>query len=268
MFAKPLAFLKKDFLNEASYKLGFLFNMITVLASILGYYYIDRLFGQEMVPHLEEFGVNYFAYVLLSMTFFSYAGVGLGSFSGRITAEQAEGTLEAILLTPTKISTLLFSFGLWNLILATVDAAVYIFFGIFLFKINFSNINFLSSAVVLLLTVTSFSGLGILSASFIMAFKRGNPVGWLVSTLEGLVSGVYFPVSVLPFWLQLAAKCLPITYGIRAMELAIYKGYSLAQLRSEIGFLLFFSLLLLPLSFVVFKYSLKKARKDGTLSQY
>jgi ABC-2 type transport system permease protein len=268
MFEKPLAFLKKEFLIESSYKFAFIFNVFSVLASILIYFFIDKLFGQKMAAHLEEFGVNYFSYVLLGMAFFSYIGSGLGSFSGRIQSEQMQGTLEAILLTPTKASTILLSMGLWNLIFATLDLAIYITLGIFLFKINFTQINMLSALTTLILTIISFSALGILSASFTLVFKRGNPVAWAINNLEGLLGGVYFPITVMPGWLQLLAKFFPITYAIRAIELAVYKGYSLARLSKEIGFLFFFSLLLLPLSLATFKYALKKSRRQASLGQY
>lgn len=268
MFKKPFAFIKKDFLVESSYKLSFIFNIFTVLISVLSYFFIDKLFGHKIVSHLEEFGVNYFSYVLLSMAFFSYIGVGLGSFSNRIRSEQMQGTLEALLLTPTKISTILFSLGLWNLLFATVDMAIYIMLGIFLFKIGFANVNILSTLVILFLTIISFGSLGILSASFIMVFKRGNPVGWIINGLEGLIGGVYFPITIMPAWLQFLARFFPITYAIRAIELAVYKGYSIIQLNKEIGFLLLFSLLLLPLSISSFKYSLKKVRANGSLSHY
>jgi len=268
MLIKVSAFLKKDFLIESSYKLAFLLNIFTILISILTYFFIDKLFGQRMVSHLQEFGVNYFSYVLLSMAFFSYIGVGLGSFSSRIRSEQIQGTLEAILLTPTKISTILISLVFWNLCFATFNTAVYILLGIFLFKINFANINLLSTIVILLLTITSFAGLGILSASFIIVFKRGNPISWFINTMQGLIGGVYFPISVMPGWLQLLAKFFPIAYAIRAIELAVYRGFGLAQLGKEISFLILFSALLLPLSFVSFKFALKKARLQGSLMQY
>ena len=268
MLKKPLAFIKKDFLNESSYKLSFIFRIFSVLTSILSYYFIDKLFGSRMVGYLEEFGVNYFSYVLLSMAFFSYVGVGLGSFSGRIRSEQVQGTLEALLMTPTKISTILFSMSLWNLLFASLNMAIYFMAGKYLFKINFDNINILSTLVILILTIASFSSLGILSASFIMVFKRGNPVGWIISSLEGLIGGVYFPVTVLPVWLQFTAKFFPITYAIRAIQLAVYRNYSLTQLTKETGFLLLFSILLLPLSLFSFKYALKKARQQGSLVQY
>lgn len=268
MLKKPLAFIKKDFLIESSYKLSFIFSIFSVLISILSYFFIDKLFGRRIVSHLEEFGVNYFSYVFLSMAFFSYIGIGLGSFAGRIRSEQIQGTLEAVLLTPTRISTILFSMSLWNLLFATLNMAIYITAGIYLFKISFAGINILSTFVILLLTILSFSGLGILSASFIMIFKRGNPVGWVISSVQGLIGGVYFPVTVMPAWLQLLAKFFPITYAIRAIELAVYKNYSLTQLTKEIGFLLLFSFLLLPLSLFSFKYALKKARQQGSLIQY
>jgi ABC-2 type transport system permease protein len=268
MLKRTLAFLKKDFLIESSYKLSFLLNIFAVFTSVLGYFFIDKLFGHRMVRQLQEFGVNYFSYVLLSMAFFSYIGVGLGSFSSRIRSEQMQGTLEAVLLTPTKISTILIALAIWNLCFATLDMSIYILLGIFLFKINFANINWLSTLVILFLTITSFSGLGILSASFIIVFKRGNPVGWIINSLEGLIGGVYFPVSVMPFWLQFLARFFPITYAIRAIELAVYRGFSLVQLSKEIGFLVLFSCLLLPLSLASFKYALKKARRQGSLLQY
>ena len=268
MLKRTLAFLKKDFLIESSYKLSFLLNIFAVLVSILTYFFIDKLFGHRVVSHLEEFGVNYFSYVLLSMAFFSYIGVGLGSFSSRIRSEQIQGTLEALLLTPTKISIILLSLALWNLCFATLNVVIYILAGIFLFNINFTNVNLLSTLVILILTITSFSGLGILSASFIMVFKRGNPVGWVINSLQGLIGGVYFPITVMPVWLQFLARFFPITYAIRAIELAVYRGFGLSQLGEEIGFLLLFSCLLLPLSFASFKYALKKARQQGSLLQY
>jgi ABC-2 type transport system permease protein len=202
------------------------------------------------------------------MAFFGYVGVGMGSFSERIRAEQVQGTLEAVLLTPTRISTILFSLTLWNLILATVDMLIYIGLAVFVFKINFANINLLSTFVIFVLTILSFSALGIISASFIMVFKRGNPFGWVVASLEGLIGGVYFPITILPAWLQFLAKFFPITYAIRAVQLAVYKGYALSQLWKEVAFLLLFSALLLPLSLISFKYSVRKARRDGTLAQY
>jgi ABC-2 type transport system permease protein len=202
------------------------------------------------------------------MALFSYIGIGLNSLSAHLHIEQIQGTLEAVLTTPVKIPTVLFALSAWRLLLATFDMFIYIAIGVFVFKINFSSANMLSVFIVLILTIASFSSLGIISASFIMVFKRGNPLSWVITATEGLVGGVYFPITVLPGWMQLLAKLFPITYAIRAMELAVYKGYTVIQLSKEIGFLLLFSTALLPLSLATFKYGLKKAKRQGSLTQY
>jgi hypothetical protein len=100
MFNKLYAFIKKDFLIETSYPLAFVANIFNVAVALLTYYFIDKLFGNTMAPALQEFGVNYFSYVLLSVAFFNYIGTGLGSFSSRIGFEQTQGTLESLVLTP------------------------------------------------------------------------------------------------------------------------------------------------------------------------
>ncbi|MEW6088933.1 MAG: ABC transporter ATP-binding protein/permease [bacterium] len=260
--------IKKDFLLETSYKLNFLMNVFTTGITLLTYFFIDRLFGHRITPYMEEFGVNYFSYVLLSMAFFNFIGTGIGSFSYQIRNEQMQGTLESLLVTPANIYVIILGMGLWNFIFAVLDVLIYFLSGQFLFRIDFSNINIFSSLVVLVLTVISFSCLGIISASFIMVFKRGNPAGWLLNTLEGLVGGVYFPVNVMPQFLQNLANLFPVTYAIKAMELSVYKGYPLYRIQKECAILLIFSVFLVPLAKFSFRYALDTARKQGSLIQY
>jgi ABC-2 type transport system permease protein len=101
-----------------------------------------------------------------------------------------------------------------------------------------------------------------------MVLKRGNPFGWIMGSLEGLIGGVYFPITVMPAWLQFLANFFPITYAIRALQLAVYKGYPLTRLWLETGLLLLFSVVLLPLGLLLFTLSLRKARREGTLGHY
>ncbi|MCG8429586.1 MAG: ABC transporter permease [Candidatus Omnitrophica bacterium] len=268
MIAKIWAFIRKDILTETSYRLSFCLNILGVFMSVLVYFFIDKLFGSRVVGHLEPFGVNYFSYVLLGMAFFSYIGVGLGSFSERIRTEQVQGTLEALLVTPASLPVIVFSLALGNLVMATIDAAIYILMGIYVFGIDFSKVNLLSCGLVLILTFLSFSGLGIISASFIIVFKRGNPTGWVINNLQGLISGVYFPVTVLPAWLQAVSRCLPITYAIRAIQLAVYRGAGPSAIATELCMLALFSLLLIPLSFLCFGFAIRYAKRQGSLSYY
>ncbi|MDD5347350.1 MAG: ABC transporter permease [Candidatus Omnitrophica bacterium] len=268
MIRQILAFLKKDLLIESSYPLSFFFDIFSVLTSVVSYFFIDKLFGGRMAPQLEEFGVNYFSYVLLASAFFSYVGMGLGSFAGQLRQEQLQGTLEAVIAAPTRTAVFLFSMAAWNVLLATIKLLVFIIVGISCFRIDFSRANVFSCLAVLVLAVTSFSALGILSASFVLVTKRGNPLSWLISSAEGLLGGVYFPVTVLPAWLAFFSRLLPITYAIRAIQYACFRGSSITELLPQLVPLLIFAVVLLPVSVKVFSLALCRARANGTLAQF
>ena len=88
-----------------------------------------------------------------------------------------------------------------------------------------------------------------------------------MSTSE-LFGGVLFPIAVLPAWLQKISYILPITYSLNGMRHALLQGYSLHALAPDITALIVFSVVLVPLGLLAFKYAVKKAKRDGTLVQY
>ena len=265
---KVIAFFKKTFLVELSYQFPLALNIANIFLGLLSYFFINKLFGQKITPHLEIFGVNYFSYVLVSTGLFGYIAVGLNSFPEKIGDEQIEGTLEAILLTPTKTKIILAGLGIWNFIVASIDFAIYAIIGLFIFRIDFSSTNLLSVILVLVLSILSFTGLGIISASFVIIFKRGNPLAWVIGAFEGIVGGIFFPITVLPNWLQMISLFFPITYAVRAMEFAVYRGYTIYQLKTELIILLTFSLVLLPTGMKLFNWAINYAKKQGTLASY
>jgi len=101
-----------------------------------------------------------------------------------------------------------------------------------------------------------------------MVLKKGDPVGWLFTGVSGRLGGLYYPISVLPDWLQTLSYLLPVTYALEGMRLAVLKGYSLTELMPNVLALLVFSIIMLPFSMLAFKFAVRKAKKDGTLTQY
>lgn len=265
---KVFAFIKKEFLIEISYKFSFGLRIFGILSWIITFYFIDKLFAGKISSHLKPYGTNYFSYVLIGIAFFSYVSIGVSNFANIIRKEQLMGTLENLLATPTKLSTLIAAMGIWNFIWASIEVIIYLILGVFLFGIDLSQINFLSAFVVLILTIISFSGLGLVAAGFIIILKRGQPITWAVNALFEVLGGVYFPITVFPDWLKIISQILPVTYSVRAMQWAVYRGYNLTALKLEISILSIFSLILLPLGFELLKYALRRAKKDASLSHY
>lgn len=266
---KPLIFVWRDFIEETSYKLSFAMQIFGIVSSTLVYFFVSRLFGDFGSAYLRPYGGNYFSFVLIGVAFFSYLNVSIKGISTSIREGQKLGTLEALLVTQTNIPTVIISSSLYSFIWASFKVAVYIFLGVAVFGINMGQANLAGAFLILLLTVTSFTSVGIISASFVMILKKGDPVGWLFTSLSALLGGLYYPISVLPEWLRHVSYLLPVTYALEGMRLALLQGNSVSQLLfSNIMPLFLFSCIMIPLSVIIFGHAVRRAKKEGSLTHY
>jgi ABC-2 type transport system permease protein len=266
--AVALAFLKRDLSQAISYRLSFLMQLLGIFFSVTTFYFLSQLFGGAVAPRLDAYGGDYFSFVLVGLAFSGYMGLSISSFAQSIREGQMMGTLEIMLLSPTRLGTILISSSLWSYLLTTLQVLFYFIIGALIFGFNVSQANYVTAVVVLILSITSFSCFGLLSAAFILLTKKGDPVAWLFGGVSSLLAGVFYPISVLPDWLEPLSRVLPLTYALDAMRLAILKGYSLYQVRIDMLVLLGFTFVLTPLAFLVFRQSLKRAKMEGSLIQY
>ena len=187
---KVLLFLRRDLRVQMSYRLSFFLQFLGILFSSASFYFVALLFGTRAVPYLSSYGGDYFPFVLIGIAFVGYQGVAMGVFSGVVRSAQTTGTLEAMLVTPTRLVTILLSSSLWSFGFTSVRVLVYLLVGVVVFGVDLNSANVPAALVVLLVTVLALSGIGILSAAFIMVFKRGSPVNFLFNSLPP-GSGVY-----------------------------------------------------------------------------
>jgi ABC-2 type transport system permease protein len=265
---KPWAFVRRDFGDAASYKLSFLMQFAGIFLSILTFFFLSRLFGGVAIPYLKPYGGDYFSFVLIGIAFAGYIGVAQHSITGTISTAQEMGTLEALMVTQTGIPTILFSSSLSSFIWTTLRVIVYLILGVVVFGLDMGGANIPAAVLILLLSITSLGGFGIISASFIMAFKKGDPLGWVFSSLSGFLGGVIYPIEVFPGWLQKCSYLLPITHSLKGMRLALLQGYSTMDLLPYILALAAFTAVMLPFSLFIFQKAVKKAKMDGSLTQY
>jgi len=263
-----LAFLRRDLHSEVSYRFSFLLQFMSIFFSVAVFYFVAKLLGDSVNPYLEPYGGDYFSFVLIGIAFGSYFGVGLSSFSSGLRTSQTTGTLEAMLSSPTRLSTIILSSAQWNYLITTLRVVVYLLVGSVFLGVQLGDANYAAALVVLVLTVISFSSLGIIAASFIMVLKRGDPVTWIFGTVSNLLGGIYYPVAVMPEWMQRLADLIPVTYALRAMRLALLQGAGFDVLWPDLLALGIFSVVLLPMSLVAFGVAVRIARIDGSLTHY
>src|SRR3989339_462563 len=197
------AFLIKDFLIEKAYRMHFLVKIASAFLQLAVFFYLGRMISPDYFPFL-------FIGILFSRVF----DFTITSLTDSVRQEQHWGTLESIFLapvTPVRAAFLLFT---PKLVLFALEFFAYLALGVFVFGLNLAFIKLLLILFFFAVVIMCFYGLGLLNAAYVLAFKRGDPAGWLMSTLVGLLSGVYFPVSALPAWLVKVSYLLPTTYAL------------------------------------------------------
>ncbi|MEA2014576.1 MAG: ABC transporter permease, partial [Thermodesulfobacteriota bacterium] len=145
---------------------------------------------------------------------------------------------------------------------------IYLGVGALLFHVHFNWARLPAALAVICLTIAAFSSLGIFSAGFIMLFKRGDPVNWGFNVISWLLGGVYYPVSILPLWLQKVASIIPMTHSLEALRLILLTDQGLSGLSDHLLVLGLWAVIGLPLSLLCFRAALNRARILGTLGHY
>jgi ABC-2 type transport system permease protein len=265
---KMLAFLKKDFLIMISYRFKLILQIGSFFVGMIFFYFISKMFQDVNPQYLQKYQGDYFSFVLIGLALSSFIGVGLHSFAGVIRSAQVEGTLEALLSTQTSIYTILIGNSLWSFIESFVSAFVILVFGFVFFHLRWSVSGSVISLVIILLVFIAFLSVGMLSASFIMVFKQGNPINLVFGYSSYLMGGIFFPVEVLPKSLQWVSTLLPIRYATDALRSLLLSNANHDDIWKLIARLLIFIAIFLPVGLLAFHFAVRRAKKDGSLVQY
>jgi ABC-2 type transport system permease protein len=261
------AFLRRDVIEAASYKFSFIFSVIGILFSSATFYFISRLIAPGTVS-LAAYGGDYFSFAMVGIAFSGLLGIFQEGLPQVVRSAQVSGTLEALLVTRTPMPVILFGSSLYSLVFALLRTAVHLALAVGVFGMRIGSVNVPALLLVLFLTSACFLSLGMLSASFTLVYKLGNPISWLLGSVSGLLGGMLFPVAVLPPWLRGASFFLPVTHALEGLRLSLLSSATFARVLPSIAALAVFAAVLLPLGFWTFRFALRKAKRDGTLTHY
>jgi ABC-type multidrug transport system permease subunit len=265
-WSKAGAIFTRDAKLALSYEAQFAMQFVGALAEVV----IMALIA-TMIPPSSRFGfdgkvASFFSYSIVNIAFVNLQTTALMTFSKTVREGQLQGTLEALIATPTSLPLVVLSSGLWAFTLTSLTSFGMLAFAL-LFGLDLSHTNVATLALFLVLTVAALSPLGVLSAAATMVLKQNAPFDFALSTLSYMFAGVYLPVSLLPQPLQLIGWLLPITHALNGLRAAV-AGASPLQVEGEITWLVVATAILGPLSLTVFDRAVRHARADGTLGSY
>jgi len=263
---KLAAFFRRDFGIARGYRGALVLETLEALFGVATYYYLSRFVQSPELARALPAGSNYFAFALVGFAFFDYLNVSIDAFDSSLNEATQNRTLEALLVTQTPLPLILAGSAIYPFVTLALRTSVYLAWGALFFGFAPRSANWPAAAAVLLASILAFAGLGILSASYQILFKRGNPAKWIVLGASGLLGGMMYPISVLPKSLQMVARLIPVTYSLEGMRAALLDGAGWNRIGPSILALLAFAAILLPLSFSVFAWALNRTRITGTLT--
>jgi ABC-2 type transport system permease protein len=207
-------------------------------------------------------------YLTIGTLVWSYLSAVFANIGEMIQWERWEGTIEYTLMAPIRRTTQMLGTAIFAIIYGLVRT-VFLFGAILLFfDVSFSRANYLSALVVLLVGSLSFVGIGVMASTLPLLFtERGAQMVFMISSLLLLVSGIYYPISVLPGWMQLLAKISPATYVLDGVRASTLDGASLGSLWTQLVALLISGIITIPLGVWFFVQVERHAKRKGLLKR-
>ena len=183
-----------------------------------------------------------------------------------IGIERWEGTIEYTLMAPIRRTTHMAGQTIFAVVYSLLFTGIILAVTVVLFHIDLTQANLFGGLVMMLAGSLSFIGVGIMGSVLPLLFpERGSQMTHVIIALLLLVSGVYYPVNVLPDILQQLAKFSPATYVLDGTREALLIGTPTTDLWPYIWPTLIMGLVTIPLGLWVFGQAERYAKRAGKL---
>jgi len=211
----------------------------------------------------------FFGMVIMGGAMTAYWMNVLWAMASQFYWEKQGGNLQLFLMSPMSRMAILLGMALGGGFSTTVRALASLFLGMVIFRIPFAIASVWQLLGIFFLTLIALYGLGMLFASAYMLWGRE---AWHVSNLLTepiyLLSGFYFPVRALGFWVALAASAIPTTLGLDGLRQVLLSGkaYAFLSVPVEMGILAVLCVAFLILAHYMLRYMENLGKREGRLT--
>lgn len=206
-------------------------------------------------------------YVVIGNVVQSMAATTLYAVSDLPGTEKHVGTLSPLMQTPANLFCVFLGMSILNIVAGLISSTLSLGYAQFVFGIDLTMANFLSVAVIVLLTVLSLTGFGMMIGSVGLRLRTSSIIANIVSYIGLLICGVNFPLSYLPGWVQAVASVFPLTYGVEAMRGAV-DGVSIMEVGGDLLTMVVLGLIYFIISLAMFRMFEKLARNNGSYEMF
>jgi ABC-2 type transport system permease protein len=207
-------------------------------------------------------------YLLIGALLWGYLSLVFMEAAYAISWERWEGTIEYTFMAPIRRITHLFGICLFAIGYGLARTFVVLLAAAAMFNLDFSHADIPAALAVLAASTVPLIGLAILTSVLpLLSPQKGEQMSVALQGFLLLVSGVYYPLSVLPIPMQIAGAASPLTYALQGIRSSLLDGAGVQAQLPTIGILLFMGALMIPLSLWVFSWAEKRAKRLGLLKR-
>ena len=251
-------YIRVDLVEEWMFPASTVLRYLALVFPVLLYYF------QSSFLHI---GDQTYLLILIGASVTAGLQDALTGLTIRLQFAQERGTLETYLVEPIPWAMIPLSMNIWRSVTGALTACVMLALGTALgAPVHVAAIP--AGLGVLFLGILACNAVGTLAASFLILFKRGDPIITFYGLVAGVLGGALFPISVLPGWLRWASYLVPHSYVISAERRLLMSeppAGGPSPLVSAVALALFCAIAV-PVAIALFDRSLRLARRLGILS--
>jgi ABC-2 type transport system permease protein len=207
-------------------------------------------------------------YLLVGALLWGYLSLVFMEAAYTIAWERWEGTIEYTFMAPVRRITHLMGISLFAIGYGLVRTFIMLIAAIVIFHLDFSHANIAGAALVLGASTIPLIGLAMLTSVLpLLSPQKGEQMSFAVQGFMLLVSGVYYPLSVLPRPLQLAGDLSPLTYALAGIRRSLLDGAGPAAELGTVAILVAMGIVLIPIGFGAFTWAERRAKRLGLLKR-
>jgi ABC-2 type transport system permease protein len=258
------AVLERDLRIFASYRLRPLTLFIGPLTGVTLFYYVSRL---VTVPSLGS-SDGYFAYVVVGIVALEILTSTIATTPVSLRQELVAGTFERLVLSPFGAVRSIAAMMLFPLLQAFVISTVTLIFGAGVFGMHIAFPDVLLALPAGVLGALAFAPFGLLTAAAILVVKQALAGVSILLTVMSIFAGVYFPVALLPDWIEWVSKVQPFTPAVDLLRHLILSAPTTDPPLLDAAKLVAWAAVLLPASLWVLSIGIRYSRQRGTIIEY
>ncbi len=207
-------------------------------------------------------------YLLIGALLWGYLSLVFMEAAYAIAWERWEGTIEYTFMAPVRRMTHLMGICTFAIAYGLARTLVVLLVATLMFHLDFSHADFAGALAVLAASTAPLVGLSILTSVLpLLSPQKGEQMSIALQGFLLLVSGVYYPLSVLPLPMQLAGYASPLTYALAGIRSSLLEGAGPGAQLATIAILLAMGAVLIPVSVGVFSWAEKRAKRLGLLKR-